>query len=96
VILLQGCFSLSSRNSPPLGYTAVAGDLPLSIRTLGADQHYSLQSSGDIADRIQARSSERTDQHSRSIGRRPAGERVRGRRNRRPEYIRETGPNFRW
>ncbi len=58
VILLQGCFSLSSRNSPPLGYTAVAGDLPLSIRTLGADQHYSLQSSGDIADRIQARSSE--------------------------------------
>lgn len=56
VIALQGCVSLSSRNSPPLGYTAVAGDLPLSIRTLGADQRYSLRSSGDIAERIQARS----------------------------------------
>jgi hypothetical protein len=58
VIALQGCVSLSSRNSPPLSYTAAAGDLPLSIRTLGADQHYSVQSSGEIANRIQARSPE--------------------------------------
>src|SRR5882762_1074377 len=30
------------------------GDLPMSIRTLGADHRYSHQSSGDIANRIQA------------------------------------------
>src|ERR1700737_4577977 len=58
VIALQGCVSLSSRNSPPLGYSAIAGDLPMSIRTLGGDQRYSQQSSGDIANRIQARSPE--------------------------------------
>lgn len=57
-ISLQGCFSLSSRNSPPLGYTAMAGDSPMSIRTLGADHRYSQQSSGDIAGRIQAQSPE--------------------------------------
>jgi hypothetical protein len=56
VIALQGCVSLSSRNSPPLGYTAIAGDLPMSIRTLGADQRYSQQSSGDLASRIQGQS----------------------------------------
>jgi len=56
VFALQGCVSLSSRNSPPLGYSAMASDLPMSIRTLGADHRYSQQSSGDIADRIQARS----------------------------------------
>jgi Patatin-like phospholipase len=56
VISLQGCFSLPSRNSPPLGYTAIAGDSPMSIRTLGADHRYSQQSSGDIAGRIQAQS----------------------------------------
>jgi hypothetical protein len=54
IIALQGCINLSSRNSPPLGYTAVAGDSPMSIRTLGADHRYSQQSSGDIARRIQA------------------------------------------
>jgi hypothetical protein len=53
VIALQGCVSLSSRNSPPLGYTAAAGDSPMSIRTLGADHRYSQLSSGDIARRIQ-------------------------------------------
>src|SRR3981081_2683689 len=53
VIALQGCISLSSRNSPPLGYAAMAGDLPMSIRTLGADHRYSQQSSGDIATRLQ-------------------------------------------
>jgi hypothetical protein len=58
VISLQGCFSLSSRNSPPLGYTAIAADSPMSIRTLGADHRYSQQSSADIAGRIQARSAE--------------------------------------
>jgi Patatin-like phospholipase len=58
VISLQGCFSLPSRNSPPLGYTAIAGDSPMSIRTLGADHRYSQQSSGDIAGRIQAQSAE--------------------------------------
>ena len=56
IIALQGCINLSSRNSPPLGYTAVAGDSPMSIRTLGADHRYSQQSSGGIASRIQARS----------------------------------------
>ncbi len=54
VFALQGCINLSSRNSPPLGYTAAAGDSPMSIRTLGADHRYSQQSSGDIARRIQA------------------------------------------
>ena len=54
VIALQGCISLSSRNSPPLGYTAIAGGLPMSIRTLGADHRYSQQSSGEIAGRIRA------------------------------------------
>jgi hypothetical protein len=57
VFALQGCISLSSRNSPPLGYTAMAGDLPMSIRTLGADRRYSQQSSGDVANRIQAQGS---------------------------------------
>src|SRR6267142_1749733 len=52
--LLQGCVNLSSRNSPPLGYAAPTGDSPMSIRTLGPDHHYSQQSSGDIATRIQA------------------------------------------
>ena len=51
VFALQGCISLSSRNSAPLGYTAMPGDLPMSIRTLGADHRYSQQSSGDIANR---------------------------------------------
>src|ERR1700736_1026437 len=57
VFALQGCISLSSRNSAPLGYTAMAGDLPMSIRTLGADHRYSQQSSGDIATRIQSQGS---------------------------------------
>jgi len=54
VIALQGCVSLSSRNSPPLGYAPAAGDSPMSIRTLDADHRYSQQSSVDIARRIQA------------------------------------------
>ena len=54
IIALQGCINLSSRNSPPLGYTAAAGDSPMSIRTLDADHRYSQQSSVDIARRIQA------------------------------------------
>src|ERR1700730_19393753 len=58
IIALQGCINLSSRNSPPLGYTAVAGDSPMSIRTLGADHRYSQQSSGDIARRIRAQNTE--------------------------------------
>jgi hypothetical protein len=56
VSALQGCISLSSRNSPPLGYTALAGDLPMSIRTLGADHRYSQRSSGEIASRIRTQS----------------------------------------
>jgi predicted acylesterase/phospholipase RssA len=55
LIALQGCVNLSSRNSPPLGYAAIVGDSPMSIRTLGADRRYSQQSSGDIARQIQAR-----------------------------------------
>ena len=54
IIALQGCINLSSRNSPPLGYTAVASDSPMSIRTLDADHRFSQQSSVDIARRIQA------------------------------------------
>jgi predicted acylesterase/phospholipase RssA len=55
LMALQGCVNLTSRNSPPLGYAAVASDSPMSIRTLGADHRYSQQSSGDIARQIQAR-----------------------------------------
>src|ERR1700691_2190771 len=55
-IALQGCVSLSTRNSASLGDNEVAGALPMTIRTLGADHRYSQQSSADIAARLQAAS----------------------------------------
>jgi predicted acylesterase/phospholipase RssA len=51
---LQGCVSVSSRNSASPGDNEAAGGLPMSIRTLGADHRYSQQSSADIAARLQA------------------------------------------
>jgi Patatin-like phospholipase len=55
-IVLQGCASLSTRNSASLGDNEVTGALPMTIRTLGADHRYSQQSSTDIAARLQAAS----------------------------------------
>lgn len=60
ILDLQGCVSLVSRNSAPLnlaplGYSAPPGGLPMSIRTLGADQRYSQVSSRELASRLRAR-----------------------------------------
>jgi Patatin-like phospholipase len=54
-LVLQGCVNLSSRNAPPLADSYAAAGPLMSIRTLGADQRYSQQSSGDVAGRLQAR-----------------------------------------
>src|SRR5258707_11146182 len=51
--LLQGCVNLSSRNSPPLGYAAPTGDSPPGIRTLGADDEYTVVPSAMVAERLQ-------------------------------------------
>src|ERR1700678_660398 len=55
---LPGCVASSSRNSPPLGYSATPDGLPMSIRTLGADGRYAQLNSGDIAARLRARTAD--------------------------------------
>jgi predicted acylesterase/phospholipase RssA len=57
-LALPGCVSGSSRNSPPPGYSETADDLPMSIRTLGADGRYAQLNSGDIAARLRARTAD--------------------------------------
>jgi Patatin-like phospholipase len=52
VLALQGCVSLSSRNSPLLGDAEPATGSPMSIRTLDADGRFEQLSSQEIAGRI--------------------------------------------
>lgn len=58
IFAVPGCVASSSRNSPPLGYSATPDGLPMSIRTLGADGRYAQLNSGDIAARLRARTAD--------------------------------------